>query len=55
MHARSRAHSHTRKHTLTQTQAHLDTHRNLGAEGLKTVFEKRKIFKEDLKDPTEDA
>ena len=49
MHARSHTHTHP------YTNTHLDTHRHLRARGLKKFFKKRKVFKEDLKELTEDA
>ena len=45
------AHTHTNTHTHT----HIDTHRHLRARGLKKMFLKKKVFKENLKEQTEDA
>ena len=45
-----------RTHTHPYTNTHLDTHRHLRVGGLKkNVFEKRQVFKEDLKELTEDV
>ena len=54
-HARTRTHTHTHTHTHTQTHTHTPVAYQ-GNEGNKTeekVFNKRKVFKEDLKELTE--
>ena len=59
---RAHTHTHTRKHTDSHTHAHTHTHThthtpiayqgNQGNETEEKVFEKRKVFKEDLKELT---
>ena len=49
-------HPHADTHTHAHTNTHLDTHRHLRAVGLRKKFSKRvKVFREDLKELTEDA
>ena len=54
-HARTRAHAHTHTHTHTHTYTHTPVayQGNQGNETEEKVFKKRKVFKEDLKEPTE--
>ena len=49
-------HPHSHTHTYMHTNTHLDTHKHLRAGRLKKKFsKKRRVFREDLKELTEDA
>ena len=49
-------HTHTLTHTHTHIHTHTHSHTHTRVSGHRTeekVFEKRKVFQEDLKEPTE--
>ena len=50
-HTHARAYTRTHTHTHTHTQTH--THTPVAYRAIREVFKKRKVFKEDLKEPTE--